>query len=238
MSIFKKIMITVLSLTLVLQFHIIPSNDLSIQASAKPENIPTIIIDAGHGGFDGGAVATDGTLEKDINLSIAISLKDMLRLGGYNVIMIRETDDGVEENINESIAKRKVSDMKKRLEILNSSDNSIFISIHQNKFTSSSVSGAQVFYSDNNKESKAVAESIQKSFCSRLQKNNERVVKKGDKNIYLLHNAKNPAVIVECGFVSNREELAKLKTEEYRKMCAFTIYCGVLDYFTKDVDLK
>ncbi len=231
MAFIVKFSFCIISLSLLLQLFLLPANELTAQVYADTASLPTIVIDAGHGGFDGGAVAVDGTLEKDINLSIALNLKNMFRLGGYNVVMIRETDDSIEDNVNDSIAKRKLSDMKKRLEMLNSYDNSMFISIHQNKFTTSSANGAQVFYSINNQESKTIAESIQNSFSTRLQKNNKRIIKKGNKNIYLLHNALNPAVIVECGFISNSEELAKLKTEEYRKMCAFTVYCGVLDYF-------
>ncbi len=205
-----------------------------IPAMADVTARQTVIIDAGHGGFDGGAVALDGTSEKDINLSVALDLEAMLRLGGYDVIMIRDTDRGIESETEESISKRKISDMKNRLEIINSNTDAIFISIHQNKFSSTSVIGAQVFYSPNREESKVLAETIQSSFKNRLQPDNERVVKKGDKSIYLLYNAKIPAIIVECGFLSNKSELELLKSEEYQKKVAFTIYCGLLEYLSED----
>jgi N-acetylmuramoyl-L-alanine amidase len=210
----------------------------SAVVSANYKIPTTVILDAGHGGFDGGAVAKDGTLEKDINLSITMRLKDLFLLGGYNVVMIREQDMGLDTNSDESIGKRKISDMKKRLEIVNSNQDSIFISIHQNKFDSDIVRGAQVFHSPNECGSDLLADCIQKSFASRLQKDNNRIVKKADKNIYLLYNANIPSVIVECGFLSNTKELALLKNDEYQKKVSFTIYCGFLEYLKKDEVLK
>ncbi len=190
----------------------------------------TVVLDAGHGGFDGGAVADDGTLEKDINLSITLKLKAFLKQGGFNVITIRETDTGIENDTSQTIAKRKVSDMKKRLEIINSNPDALFVSIHLNKFTTSSVKGAQVFYSNNREESETLAEAVQKSVKSLLQPENKRTIKSADRSIYLLKNAKIPAVIIECGFLSNQKELLLLKTDEYQKQMAFSIYCGILDY--------
>lgn len=190
-----------------------------------------IIIDAGHGGFDGGAQASDGTLEKDINLSIALKLKEFLELGGFNVVMTREVDSGIEKDSEQSIGKRKVSDMKERLKIINSNPDAIFVSIHLNKFTTSSAKGTQVFYSPNNEKSKELAQSIQSTVINHLQQENSRVIKKGDKSIYLLKNAKIPAVIVECGFLSNQQELSLLKQEDYQKQIAFCVYCGILDYY-------
>ena len=190
-----------------------------------------IIIDAGHGGFDGGAQAADGTLEKNINLSISLKLKEFLELGGFNVIMTREVDSGTEMDSEQSIGKRKVSDMKERLKIINSNPDAIFVSIHLNKFTTSSAKGTQVFYSQNNEKSKELAQSIQSVVINQLQQDNSRVIKKGDKSIYLLKNAKIPAVIVECGFLSNEQELSLLKQEDYQKKIAFCVYCGILDYY-------
>lgn len=184
-----------------------------------------------HGGFDGGASAADGTEEKNINLSIALKLKKMMELGGFDVIMTRETDEGIEADPSDTISNRKVSDMRKRLEIINENSDAIFVSIHLNKFTTASVSGAQVFYSPNNENSLFLAESLQKSIVSRLQPANERVVKKSDSSIYLLKNSQIPSVIVECGFLSNAGELALLKDDQYQSKMAFSIYCGILEYF-------
>ncbi len=187
---------------------------------------------SGHGGYDGGASAGDGTLEKDINLSIAIKLKQFLKLGGFNVIMTREGDNGIELNSDQSIAGRKVSDMKERLKIINSNPDAVFVSVHLNKFTTSSAKGAQVFYSKNHDSSDELAQSIQDNIIKLLQNDNERVIKKAEKTIFLLKNAQIPAVIVECGFLSNAEELKLLKNEEYQAKMAYSIYCGILNYYT------
>lgn len=190
-----------------------------------------IVLDAGHGGFDGGAQGIDGTLEKDLNYSIVCKLAEFLRLGGFDVMFTRMGDESLETNPDDSIGKRKVSDMKNRLQMINSYTDSVFVSIHQNKFSTSNVNGAQVFYSPNNDNSQMLAEKIQNSLTSKLQTSNKRSIKRADKTIYLLNKAKNPAVLVECGFLSNKKELELLKTEEYQCKLAFTIYCGILDYF-------
>lgn len=146
--------------------------------------------------------------------------------------MTREEDTGTEKDSEQSISKRKVSDMKERLNIINSNPDAVFVSVHLNKFTTSSAKGAQVFYSKNNEKSKDLAQSIQCAIINQLQQDNSRVIKKGDKSIYLLKNAKIPAVIVECGFLSNQQELSLLKNEEYQNQIAFCVYCGILDYYS------
>ena len=198
--------------------------------NATAENEKTVIVDAGHGGFDGGAVADDGTPEKDINLSIALKLSALLKLHGYNVIMTRTTDTGTELDSSESIAKRKKSDMGERLRIINENPEAIFVSIHLNKFTTSSAVGAQVFYSPNDARSMALGLSLQKTIKLLLQAENERTIKKATKSTYLLYKANIPAVIVECGFLSNKRELELLKTDEYRSKMAFAVLCGILNY--------
>lgn len=190
----------------------------------------TVIVDAGHGGFDGGAVADDGTPEKDINLSISLKLASMLRFHGYNVILTRNTDRGTEIDSSQPIANRKKSDMGERLKIINENPDAVFVSIHLNKFTSSSAVGAQVFYSPNNPLSHELGFSLQKTVKALLQPENERTIKKGTKSTYLLYKAQIPAVIVECGFLSNKKELALLKSDEYGSKMAFAILCGILNY--------
>lgn len=185
-----------------------------------------------HGGFDGGAEGEDGTLEKDINYSIVCKTAALLRFGGFNVVLTRTGDQSVESDPSDTISRRKVSDMKNRLQIMNSYKESIFISIHQNKFTTSKVSGAQVFYSPNNEESQQIADNVQNSLKKYLEQSNERSIKKADKTIYLMKNAKIPAIIVECGFLSNKEELSRLKTDDYQRKIAFAVYCGILDYYS------
>lgn len=190
----------------------------------------TIIIDAGHGGFDGGAVAKDGTVEKDINLNISNTLCSMLKLCGFDVIMTRTTDTGTEDNESSSIGQRKISDLHNRLKIINNYENAVFVSIHLNKFTTSAANGAQVFYSKNHENSKFLGDKIQKSIVALLQPGNNRVIKQGTKSTFLLHNAKIPAVIVECGFISNAAELEKLKKLPYQQQMAFAVFCGILNY--------
>lgn len=207
----------------------------SISQTTSPslkENLPTIIIDAGHGGDDGGATA-NGIVEKNINLSISKVLSDIFTSNGYNVIMTR-TDDKSINTDGTTLREKKVSDMKNRLEIYNSDENNIVISIHQNKFQQEKYSGTQIFYSTNNENSKVLAESIRNSVVNLLQPENTRECKKATKEIYLLYNAKIPAVIVECGFISNYSEAEKLKTDSYQKQLAFSIYLGVLDYINSD----
>ncbi len=203
----------------------------TIKTDAKIENLKqTIILDAGHGGFDGGAVGVDGTLEKDINLKITKRLEHYLKMSNFNVILTRTDENSIEDDSSTSIANRKVSDMKNRLKIINEYPDALFISIHLNKFSASSVHGAQVFYSVNNDDSLVLADSIQNSLTSLLKPDNERCSKKADKTIYLMKHAKNPAVIIECGFLSNKQELSLLKTDDYQGKLSFAIYCGILDY--------
>lgn len=189
----------------------------------------TVIIDAGHGGFDGGAVAADGTLEKDINLEVANALADICRVNGLSVITIRETDDALDDDHSASLRERKRSDINNRLSVINENADAIFVSIHMNKFSSGGVHGAQIFYGAVSEESKLLAECIRKELLN-VDPDNKRVVKKCDSSVYLLKKAKCPAVIAECGFLSNVNDLNNLKNDEYRRKTAFSIYLGILEY--------
>lgn len=229
-------LLTVVSSVLLIGLSFLPllsKSDASVSANADFGNEKLVIVDAGHGGFDGGAVAADGTVEKDINLQIASSLSEMLALNGYSVIMTRTTDTGTEDDFTKPIQTRKVSDLKNRLALMDRYPNAIFVSIHLNKFTASAAKGAQVFYSKNDPNSYTLGDSIQGNIRSLLQPENERVIKQGTKSTYLLYNAKIPAVIVECGFLSNSEELQKLKDDNYKNQMAFAVFCGINDYFTE-----
>ncbi len=201
--------------------------------SAEADTGKTVIIDPGHGGFDGGAVATDGTLEKDINLNISLFLEKMLTFCGYNVILTRESDSSTESIKTDKIARKKKSDMVNRLQLANDNPDAIYVSIHLNKFTTSAASGAQVFYGVKNKKSEDLGLSIQNSIKTVLQPLNDRVIKKGTKSTYLLYNAENPAVIVECGFLSNTAELNMLKNKEYQSKVAFSVLGGINDFYEK-----
>lgn len=190
----------------------------------------TVVIDAGHGGEDGGAVGINGVLEKDINLAIALELEKNLKQNNFEVIMVRDRDISVGDQTLNTIAERKRSDIKKRLRMVDEAGECILISIHQNHFSQEKYSGAQVFYSGNRKESAFLAESIRQNIVELLQPENSRENKEADSNIYLLHQCQVPAVLVECGFLSNYEEAEKLSTETYQKDMAAAIYNGLIDY--------
>ena len=191
---------------------------------------PYIVADAGHGGEDGGAEA-DGVLEKDINLSISDKLADMLRLCGYYVTEVRDEDISVyDRESSDTLREKKVSDLNKRARIFNSSADNIAVSIHQNKFDNSAYSGTQIFYSTNNDKSFLLAEAIRRSVVGLLQKDNKRELKPAGKDIFVLDKAQVPAVIVECGFLSNDEERSKLLDKNYQSEMAYSIAMGVLEY--------
>ena len=202
-----------------------------IDTSTLSDYTKTIILDAGHGGFDGGAIASDGTVEKDINLQITQKIYEMLRFNGYDVILTRDNDTGTEDDESASIAKRKKSDLSNRLQLMKDNPDAIFVSIHLNKFTTSAANGAQVFYTKNYKEAYELANCVQSSIKNLVQPENSRVVKQGTSSTYLLKNAATPAIIVECGFLSNKTELEKLKDVNYQSQMAFAIVGGILDFY-------
>ena len=208
------------------------ANFSAAEASSMPITQKTVIVDAGHGGDDGGAIGIDGTVEKDINLDIALKLEKILKFYGFNVIMTRTQDVMTCAVGLDSLRKRKISDIHNRFELMRKNPDAIFISVHQNKFEDSSQHGTQVFYSGNDERSKELAEAIQTSVTLTLQRKNDRVVKKSGSGIYLLYHAKIPAVLVECGFISNSDEVKKLKDESYRMKLAILIADGLLKYLS------
>lgn len=208
------------------------ANFSAAEASSMPITQKTVIVDAGHGGDDGGAIGIDGTVEKDINLDIALKLEKILKFYGFNVIMTRTQDIMTCDDGLDSLRKRKISDIHNRFELMRKNPDAIFISVHQNKFEDSSQHGTQVFYSGNDERSKELAEAIQTSVTLTLQRKNDRVVKKSGSGIYLLYHAKIPAVLVECGFISNSDEVKKLKDESYRMKLAILIADGLLKYLS------
>ena len=226
----KFLPILFFGLALVFGFFATRSNKSVTASATVKNNAPTVIIDAGHGGFDGGAVAIDGTNEKDINLIIAKKLNRLLIFNGYKTIMTRTTDTATNDS-GTKIRHKKRSDMQNRLEIMRENPNAIFVSIHLNKYTTSAAFGTQTFYSGNNDKSKDLADFIQKSVVSLVQKDNKRVIKKATSAAYLLYNANIPAVIVECGFLSNNQDLKLLKQEEYQNKMAFAIENGIENFY-------
>lgn len=197
------------------------------------QELPVIILDAGHGGFDGGCVSAEGVPEKGINLSILLRLRDMLEISGYTVEVTRDTDVSIHDSGVEGLANQKSSDMDNRLALFNKYKNAVCISIHQNQFIDPIYSGAQMFYSGTNSSSEELARSLQKSFSENLQPENKREIKLCGKELFLCYFSDNPTVMVECGFLSNPEEAAMLNTEEYQEKVALTIFNGINDYICR-----
>ncbi|MCI8496864.1 MAG: cell wall hydrolase [Clostridiales bacterium] len=191
------------------------------------EGQPVIVLDAGHGGMDGGAVGNNGALEKDVNLSITLKLRDFLSAFGWQVVMVRDTDTSIHDASAGTIREQKVSDIRNRTAIMNEYQDSTFLSIHQNFFPQTQYHGSQVFYSKNDARSEPLAVSIQQSVCELLQPDNTRVAKAMGKESYLLNHAKVPAVMIECGFLSNPEECARLSDEEYQKKLCMAVMKGI-----------
>ncbi len=189
-----------------------------------------VVIDPGHGGEDGGAVSESGIVEKNINLSISMCLKDYFEMSGIDVIMTRADDRLLGEG--STVGEKLHNDFPKRLELYNSSDADFVVSIHQNKFTSPEEHGAQVFYGPADIGSERLARCIKRSLNGLLQPDNEREITKAGSNIYLLNNCANPCVLVECGFLSNPKEAQQLDTYEYQRQMAFSIYCGAMEYIS------
>lgn len=205
----------------------------STSAVGYIQNDITVILDAGHGGEDGGAVA-NGVTEKDINLSISNKLAEVLRLNGFRVILTRNTDKMINTE-GDTLRARKLSDMKNRLNLFNSSEKNVVISIHQNKFPVEKYQGAQVFYSINNPNSRKLALSLRENIRTLIQPYNEREIKPAGREIYLLDNAETPAVIIECGFLSNPKEAEKLSNSDYQDKLVFAFMSGFLDFYNNEV---
>ena len=183
-----------------------------------------IVLDAGHGGWDPGKTGTGGVNEKELNLLVAEKLAEYLEQGGAEVILTRTSDDALGEG--------KQTDMAERKRIVNESGGDLLISIHQNAFPSADAKGAQVFYHKSSKKGKLLAECLQINLKERVDGNNHRQAKEND-SYYILRMTEIPAVIVECGFLTNQEEEKLLNDAGYQEKLAWAIYCGILDYFEK-----
>ena len=178
------------------------------------ERYHTIVIDAGHGGEDGGATSSSGRLESQYNLEIALRLDDLMQLLGYRTRMTRRTDTAIYQK-GETIAQKKVDDLKQRVRISNSNDGNVLLSIHQNYFSQGQYSGAQVFYAMND-SSKTLANTLQQNLVTSLDPGNKRKAKAGE-GIYLLEKRTGCGVLIECGFLSNLSEEALLRQPDYQK---------------------
>lgn len=193
----------------------------------KQEKI-CVVVDAGHGGVDPGKVGVNDQLEKDINLKIAKLLKQFLQAEGIEVIMTREGEKWL---YDEDASNKKVQDMKRRLEIIEASDAVMVVSIHQNSYHEEYVKGGQVFYYSTSEKSRQLAEALQEQLRE-LEPDNKREAK-GNDSYFLLKKTSKPIVIVECGFLSNREEAAKLSDEVYQEKLAWNIHMGIMKYLSQ-----
>lgn len=224
----KSLIVTILLILML--FVCAKTDNVNLIKSANSvviEQKPIIIIDAGHGGFDGGAVKGD-ILEKDINLNFALELEPLIKAFGFETIMTRTYDTGTEDNGLSTIRQKKVSDIKNRLSLIENTDVVLFLSLHQNMFSQSKYSGTQVFYGAKNEKSEVFGKQIQTAVQSLLQTNNTRLTKPCGKNIYLMFHNTKPSVLVECGFMSNQDELNNLLDKEYRNKLNFCILHGIL----------
>ncbi len=231
----KKVLFIFFSVFLIASILILNEIKLASTSTLIENNFPVIIIDAGHGGEDGGAIGADGTNEKNINIEIALKLNEILTVMGYKTRMVRTMDISIHNEGANTLREKKVSDIRNRTAIMDEYENCLYVSIHQNKYDDSRIWGAQTFYSPNNETSKALAQFIQTSIATDIQPDNKRMIKESGTSIYVLYNATKPAVMVECGFISNPNELSQLKTEEYQSKMAFSIMAGIINYNISEV---
>jgi len=203
-------------------------NETGVVALQEPSG-HVVVLDAGHGGLDPGKVGVDGTLEKDINLSLVYKLKDLLEAADVTVVLTRETDMGL---YRESDTNKKRADMNARCQRIEAVKPDLTVSIHQNSYHEESVKGAQVFYYEKSAEGQRIAQMLQKGFDRVLGADNTRQAKANDQYYLLLHTSC-PVVIVECGFLSNWEEAAKLSDEGYQEKLAWAIHLGILQYLNE-----
>ena len=226
---YTTVFLVILGIALQISSKIFSDQSLYAEEVSAMTDRKTIIIDAGHGGEDCGAIGQNGLYEKDLNMQVALTLGEMLSEKGFAVIYTR-TDDKLLYTEAENIKGiRKISDLKNRCKIAKEYSDSVFVSIHMNSFTDSKYSGLQVYYSQNNDSSKQLAEKVQAKVTSTLQKDNTRAIKPG-KSMYVLENVDNTAILIECGFISNLTECEKLSQKEYQKELCFSIMCGMIEY--------
>ena len=197
---------------------------------AQEEKGWRVVIDAGHGGDDPGKVGINGANEKDVNLEIARLVKQYLEMSDVEVVMTRESDEGLNDA---DASNKKVQDMKRRIALIEETAPALTVSIHQNSYPEEYVHGAQVFYYTGSVQGQRLAEHIQGQLVERVDPENKRQVKAND-SYYLLKKTGVPIVIVECGFLSNSAEAEKLCTTEYQQRVAWAIHMGILEYLNEN----
>ncbi len=197
-----------------------------VKAASSPKALYTIVIDAGHGGRDGGAIGKEtGITESQLNLDYALTLKDMCEEFGFDVILTRSTMDGL---YDENASNKKKSEMEKRKSIINNSGADIMVSLHMNSFPLSSAQGAQVFYAKGSGQGMTLAKGIQTAICKNFE-NARDYVTVGD--YFVLNYSNIPSVLIECGFLSNPTEESLLQEKDYRQNFCYSILVGIINYF-------
>ena len=195
---------------------------------ASAEEGFTVVLDAGHGGADCGAIGKNGALEKSLNLIFAETLASLFREAGVNVVMTRRGDALVLKAGEENAPSRKACDLKNRAEIANNIEGALLVSIHMNSFPEEKYNGFEVYYSLNTPQSRLYAEAIHAKVKEKHEPDNRRRAK-GSDSIYLLNHSENPAVLIECGFLSNAADAAKLSDKDYQKELCFSIFCAIME---------
>lgn len=191
-----------------------------------------IIIDAGHGGIDGGTVGISGVVESHINLKIALKLRELLEESGAIVFMTRDQDKGLYSDSG-TVRQKKNEDLRNRKKIMDESNADLFVSIHLNSFSQQQYFGAQTFYPSNSEDSKKAAEYVQEELIKVINNGNQRVAKEKS-DVYLLQGCSVPTILVECGFLSNPQEEKLLQKSSYQNKIALSIYLGIMRYFNEE----
>ena len=223
----RKVLEMTMSVMLLLGFFLLSQEAAS--AVSQEETAKKIVIDAGHGGRDPGMVGTEGVEEKGINLASAQKLENLLEENGFEVIMTRDSDEGLYE---EDAQNKKAQDMQRRCEIIKEAEPLLTVSIHQNSYSDPSVKGPQVFYYQHSAEGEKLASFIQNSMNEGLEAESPKEAKAND-SYYLLKRSEGVLNIVECGFLTNPEEALRLQEEDYQQKIAGCIYEGIMQYLEK-----
>lgn len=226
----KKLELTMAVCLLLSAFLLARQGAIYVQSEKAETKKICIVVDAGHGGSDPGKVGVNDALEKDINLALALKLKDLLEQKEIEVVLTRDSDAGLYPS---DATNKKASDMQKRCEIITDANPLFTISLHQNSYPSADVKGAQVFYYGQSTKGEALANILQDSLVSRVDPDNRRVAK-ANESYYLLKKTPTPTVIVECGFLSNPAEADLLLDTDYQDKLARAIYMGILEYLEKE----
>lgn len=226
----KKLELAMAICLLLSAFFLARQGAIYVQSEKAEEKKICIVVDAGHGGSDPGKVGINNALEKDINLALAIKLKELLEQKNIEVILTRDSDAGL---YPADATNKKASDMQKRCEIITDANPDFTISLHQNSYPSEDVKGAQVFYYKQSQKGEELATILQDSLVSRVDPANKRVAKAND-SYYLLKKTPTPTVIVECGFLSNPTEANLLLDEDYQNKLTRAIYMGIIEFLEKE----